>query len=378
MTLSYKILFTCCLLSVLLTNCKKDDSLKHEDLSAANFSQIFENFWNGINTDYVYWDIDTTNWDNKYRQFKPLFEKLDINNTADIDKSVSYFKQMTSSLIDSHFQILGQGGSFQGLNIFPAADRKKASLSYHDPYDYSKLDNKYFDSNTTDTSGTLNIKIATIQKKLLYFSCNEFSLAKAYSSDQNIHSLLDLFFQKATDNITNTAGIIMDVRNNFGGDLVDLNFLISHFLNKPLDFGFSRYKSNLGRLDYTPWIKASINPAQNSKKISCPIIVLVDNYTVSVAEAVAMCIHLLPNSTIIGEQTWGATGPLAPNEIFNDGQFQIGNLFSIYTSSAEFKYIDGKMYEGIGFSPDIPITFNELLLNNGVDSQLEKAISLFK
>lgn len=373
----YKLLCTC-LLSALLTNCKKDNELKPGDQSFSNFNQVFEKFWNGINSNYVYWDIDTTNWDNKYRQFKPLFEKLDVNNTADIDKSVSYFKQMTSSLIDSHFQILGLNGNFQGLNIFPASNRKKASSSYHDPYNYSKLDTKYFDSITTDTSGTLSIKIATIQKKILYFSCNEFSLAKAYSTDQNIHSLFDQFFQKATDDIASPTGIIIDVRNNFGGDLVDLNFLVGHFINASLDFGFSRYKSNLGRLDYTPWIKASIVPALNSKKISCPIIVLVDNYTVSVAEALAMSIHLLPNSTIIGEQTWGATGPLAPNEVFNDGQFQVGNLFSVYTSSAEFKYIDGKMYEGIGFSPDIPIAFNEQVLNKGIDPQLETAISLLK
>lgn len=51
---------------------------------------------------------------------------------------------------------------------------------------------------------------------------------------------------------------------------------------------------------------------------------------------------------------------------------------SIQTSSAKFKYIDGKIYEGKGFPPDYAISFNLSALQNGIDSQLEKAIDLLK
>lgn len=373
--------FSCLAFSLLLSSCKKNDGLNNSGsnpASAANFNQVFESFWNGVNKNYLYWDIDTTNWDKIYYRYKPLFEGLDLNNQADVAKSVSYFKQMTSGLTDSHFQILGLKGNFEGLNIFPAEDKKKALINYHDRYDYSKIDAKYFDNSETAVHGTLNVKTATIHNKITYFSCNEFSLASAYYNNRSVHALIDLFFKKATEDVTNTSGVIIDLRNNFGGDLVDLNFLVGHLITTPLDFGFSRYKSNFGRLDYTPWIKATATPVANSRKINCPVIILVDNYTVSVAEAVAMCMRLLPNSSIIGEQTWGATGPLAESEIFNGGPFQVGNILSIRTSSAEFKYIDGKMYEGMGFPPDIVVPFDIQLVSKEVDLQLEKAISLLK
>src|SRR5258708_14527851 len=119
--------------------------------------------------------------------------------------------------------------------------------------------------------------------------------------------------------------MIMDMRNNHGGDVGDLNFLIGRIISKPLHFGYTRSKSGNGRLAYTPWINASVLPVSESKSFSFPIIVLADNYTASLAETVTMAIHTLPNGKIVGETTWGATGPITNNLVYDDGQFNISN-----------------------------------------------------
>ncbi|HEY4789475.1 MAG TPA: S41 family peptidase, partial [Bacteroidales bacterium] len=147
---------------------------------------------------------------------------------------------------------------------------------------------------------------------------------------------------------------------------------------KPLHFGYTRMKGGNGRLDYTPWINAFVYPEPDAKAIEVPIVILADLNSASLSEAVVMAIKALPNSTFVGETTWGATGPLTDEEVYNDGQFKINDFLTVLTSSCSFKYVDGKIYEGIGFSPDISVPYNSSAISNGKDIQLEKAISILQ
>ncbi len=87
-----------------------------------------------------------------------------------------------------------------------------------------------------------------------------------------------------------------------------------------------------------------------------------------------MAIHTLPTGKFIGETTWGATGGITDNVIYNDGQFEIPGMLSVYMASSEFKYLDGKNYEGSGFSPDIVVPFDLSALKAKTDPPLQKAI----
>jgi C-terminal processing protease CtpA/Prc len=86
----------------------------------------------------------------------------------------------------------------------------------------------------------------------------------------------------------------------------------------------------------------------------------------------------MANCKIVGETTFGATGPLVENAVYNDGSFNVSPYITVETSSSEFKYIDGKIYEGKGFAPDFPVSFDRAAINSGIDSQMNKAIMLAK
>jgi C-terminal processing protease CtpA/Prc len=186
--------------------------------------------------------------------------------------------------------------------------------------------------------------------------------------------VLNAFFGQLQNSSGALKGIIIDVRNNPGGEIEDLNFLAGKLVGAPLLFGYSRYKSGDGRLAYTPWIQADVVPPEANKAVTIPITVLADNYSVSLAELFAMVIHTLPNGKVVGETTWGATGPLTDNVVYNDGQFDVGSFLSVYTSSAGFKYADGRRYEGKGFPPDVAVPFDPAALSAGHDPCLEKAL----
>jgi len=172
--------------------------------------------------------------------------------------------------------------------------------------------------------------------------------------------------------------LIIDVRGNGGGDINDLNFLVGRLISSPLKIGYTRYKNGNGRLDYTPWVDASITPQPGARAVTQPVVVLADNFSVSLAELTTMAIHAMPNGKFIGETTWGANGPIAPNKYFNAGQFTAANFLFAYTSSSMFKYIDGNIYEGKGFPPDIAVPFDGRLLSRGDDPSLDAALNLMQ
>lgn len=367
-------------------SCRKDVSIKYTQ-EVSDFSDIFESYWKEMNLNYVYWDNDPTDWDMIYQKYKNEFKLLDINNNSDMQRASELFRGITENLIDGHY-FVDFKDKLSSLNDFsPAYERKIKSRNFHGPYPYLKTDIKYFDMNfhsgfdSTTIPGKLLFAISgTINNRILYFTCNEFYLFKSYNSasENGIKPVLNYFFKQVQNNLNEIKGIIIDVRNNPGGELSDLSFLMGRLTNEALHIGYTRYKNGNGRLDYTPWIKAVINPLQNNTPLSIPIIALTDNFSASLSETIAMSISTLKNGTVIGENTWGATGPITSYEVYNSGQFSIGKFIAITASSSMFKFIDNKSYEGVGFPPDINIPFNREALNSGIDLQLEKAIEILR
>jgi len=370
------------LIPCFLTSCKKQ--ILVIPASPSNSIELFDAFWNKMNINYVYWDIDTTNWDKAYNNYKPKFAQLDLKKSNDLIQSVQYFQEITKGLIDGHYNISFLNSAIANYSVFPSLAKKQKRQDFHLPYYYYQIDSNYLDkdyqigTSYSDSNNPLTVLCGTIENRILFFSCTEFELYKLYHSNtkNDVQTTLQYFFNKLTNLPDNINGIIIDVRGNQGGDLGDLNFFVGHFIESPLHFGYTQTKSGNGRLDYTPWIKAYVNPEPEGKEVSVPIIVLADMSSASLSEAVVMAFKTLPKSLFIGETTWGATGPIAEQDVYNDGQFKIESFLKVTAASCKFKYLDGKIYEGIGFSPDIFVPFNSIAISNREDTQLEEAISL--
>ncbi len=393
------------------SSCHKEISTTNQTGSAAagNFSQVFEDFWTNMNNNYVFWSIDTTNWDNMHTVYAPLFAKLNLYDSADNEKAVGYFKNMVDGLSDSHYTLFPDGGYIQ-----PAHDRKLKNVSFIEnvfgtaPFSPS-IDGHFYYTNALD-SLYLGDKIVGVDttgdnKDMyavagmitgtndLYLSFSKFALAAEYQGGSaKIKAVLDYFFNKL--NSGTVTGLVIDVRGNGGGDIQDLNFLVGSLISSPLQFGYTRSKSGTGRLDYTPWAPAIVTPRAGATAFTKPIVVLADGESVSMAEITTMALKQLPNTKVVGDTTWGANGPLTDNSVFNAGSFNFGKVFTnietgnatyygnAYTSSTMFKYIDDKIYEGKGFPPDYEVkqTLNTVFLrNNNIDDpQLDKALSLLQ
>ncbi|TKK69914.1 hypothetical protein FC093_07505 [Ilyomonas limi] len=370
------------LLVLFISSCTKsiENVSRPENYYPGTFSDVFEAFWTGMNNNYIFWDIDTTDWDAMYRRYQPVFARLNINDSADVRKSVNYFRLMTQGLVDSHYNLSFGYGAVADSSIDPAYSRKMDTIHRHVFYPQYVVG--YMDDgvdgidNSTDPNEVRYAIAGTINKNILYFYCNIFELKSSYESSTNndIKKVLDYFFAKLA-NPEGLKGVIIDVRGNPGGEVTDLNFLLGKMVSSPLTFGYTRYKSGNGRLDYTPWAPAVITPQAGSKGLNIPVIALADAWSVSLAELTTMAIHTMPNGKFIGETTWGANGPISSNQNYNGGQFTASDFLYAYTSSSEFKYLDNNIYEGKGFPPDIAVPFNENYLSQKRDAALEAAIT---
>ncbi|PWT74828.1 MAG: hypothetical protein C5B59_10280 [Bacteroidetes bacterium] len=386
------ILLTSASAMLFFSACKKEISTPNPPSSytGSNFNDLFDAFWNGMNNNYVFWDIDTTNWDRVYNQYKPIFANLNIYSDNDVRSSVNYFRQMVAGLIDGHYNItFPKSQLLSDSSIDPAFDRKRNTPGYHDPiplgYFFFDLPKIFLDSGYVegvDSTHTARLAVAvsgTINHNILYFYFNTFELQALYLTPGSaVQAVIKNFISSISPISPSVKGIILDLRGNGGGDVNDLDFLVGRMIDKPLKFGYTRAKNGQGRLDYSPWAPAIVTPQPGSSAISIPIIVIADNFSASLSEITTLAIKTLPNGKFLGETTWGANGPLAPNVYFNGGQFTAGTILtlSVFTSSTMFKYINDQIYEGKGIPPDVAVPDNLNSLKRGIDLQVAQAVSL--
>ncbi|KIO78994.1 hypothetical protein TH53_00470 [Pedobacter lusitanus] len=363
-----------------------------ERYTQTNFADIFQSYWTGMNNSYIFWDIDHTNWDDVYKKYKPIFAKLNANDSTDIRKAYTYFKEMTSNLVDSHYTLKFNNDYLQDSAwIQPARSRHEKQPGYHGGFGKNffkyTLMKKYLDTGamfgdvtTYDRNYVYAVAGKIKANNILYLHFNTFYLKEVYGYTGNFSLAIRRTLQYYLDQVRNPAGlrgIIIDVRSNGGGQLADLDFLIGPLTDKSYVIGATRGKSGTGRLDYGPWIDAKVN-ATGANAFTAPVIILADVNSISMSEMTTMAIKALPsgNGKFVGEQTWGGTGPLSRNEFFNSGQFSTGFFRSVYTSSLMMRDKDGKIYENIGLSPDIEVKYDAAAIALGNDPQLERAINL--
>ena len=378
--------------ALFFSSCRKDFTNVEvpENYVGGSMSDVFESYWNGMNNNYVFWAIDTTNWDRMYTIYKPVFASLNINDSNDVRKSINYFRQMTDGLVDSHYN-LSFGDPAADSSVSPSYDRKLRAGILRQRYVFYGYDANYYLDSTSIVGGIDSVNLlegdtteavaGTIGNgKVLYLGFNQFNLKTSYqaSNDNGVKRALQFFITYLHNPPSNFKGVVVDVRGNPGGSIQDLNFLVGNLISSKQKVGYTRYKSGNGRLDYTPWADAIVTPQTGAKAVTVPVVALTDIWSTSMAELTAMSIHTLPNGHTVGELTWGANGPLTANEILNGGQFTAANFTFVYTSSSMFKYIDNNIYEGKGFPPDYPVPFNLTDFQTSGDKQLEKALSLMQ
>jgi hypothetical protein len=401
-----------------------------------DFASVFESFWTGMNNNYVFWDVDPTDWDAVYDKYQPKFALLNIDSLSDKIKAYEYLTEMTANLVDGHYVIQINEDFLKYSNgrqiaINPAATRHENEPDYHTDDNLNQyrfwgtFANKYlrddYQKGIAEVSKgnilqVLSGKVADTEKNILYFHFSGFNFWGYFSALANYGSVRDsvnpaAHFVSITDLLADffTAledhsldGVVIDLRANGGGYNDDLNWLYgSKLVGKPFTIGSFRNKAGEGRLDYStkvPFVVAPLEEVCSAKElaifptgfaattthpVTAPIVALADVNSVSNGEIMTMAISALPNGYFVGETTWGGHGSLMESAMmsYNGGQFSNNFLSLVYTPYRIFAYTDGVVYEGKGFSPanaprGYEVKYDSAAFAAGNDPQLEKAIEV--
>lgn len=185
------------------------------------------------------------------------------------------------------------------------------------------------------------------------------------------------YFDELYNEILKTDALIIDIRDNGGGNSSHANYLISHFCQQPIPQGSWRspmYIAAHASWNYPPeWYMQTPNPippVRGKEIYQKPIVLLVNATTFSSAENFCVTFKGANRGKIIGTPTGGSTG----NPISIDLGFGLGCRIC---TKHELD-VEGNEFIGLGIQPDIIVEEDiHSFLKNG-DNVIEKALEILR
>ena len=168
--------------------------------------------------------------------------------------------------------------------------------------------------------------------------------------------------------LANTKAIVLDIRNNRGGEVFVMEYIAAHFVSEQKDYMKARTKTGPGPNDLSApkifTIKPFITIPDKMYNYTKPIVLLTNRSSVSAAEWFTIALRTQSHVTHVGTPTCGALSSRKDRPMTN------GWFYSI--SPERVTDINGVCYEGIGISPDE----EHIITNIAGDEQLNHAIKL--
>ncbi len=152
--------------------------------------------------------------------------------------------------------------------------------------------------------------------------------------------------------ISHTDGLIIDLRNNFGGNGEMLGEILSYF------FAIKTYTGKTYNRIENKWTDSYVeNKKQitNGLKLEMPLYILTSNRTFSAAESFAYTLQSMKKAVIIGNTSRGGAHATR--------SFSIGNGFVAFIPYLRGENVTTKTdWEGVGVVPDIKTEDNNCIL----------------
>ncbi len=416
-------ILTITIATIFFASCRKEADYipyvgENSKLAYSTYAEQFHYLWTCLSTAYVFWDVDTVDWDAAYDRYLPRFEALDRKyqdsgyvRTAELEE---LYMGLVGKMRDHHM-------TFAVKNLHPAPGDLTGSVIVRPGLLEVEGRDYYFEGRGTAQAG-LKAFLADITSQYtvadtcsgtayipefgttVYYHYCLFTLADGRQvpylwttnaaltpvmrdmAGSAAYNAIDHWLTAACSTPRNLlAGIILDSRSNGGGYQDDLDYLVGSFINHRISIFKTRYKEGPGRLEFSSWCPYYQNPNPDYHRDitaeGIPYVVITDVNSVSMAEIEPMVIKdVFPTAYIVGERTYGGTGPLQNDAVDLNygapfGDFGNYNHY-VYTSTFE-ALMGGEVREGIGITPDEEV----LRINDPTHSfkpQLDAALNYIK
>lgn len=324
---------------VVMTGCVTEDQF------ADTPRENFEALWRILDEHYCFFDYKQKEYGLDWQRIHAEYSAK-ISDEMDKNAQFEVLGNMTKELRDGH------------VNLYAAHDIARYSRWFEDyPANFSdSLLHRYL-GRAEDYRTTCGLSYRVLDGNIGYVYCGSFASG---IGDGNLHAIVD--YLGACD------GLIIDVRNNGGGQLTAAQDLCAMFVNAPTLVGYMRHKTGRGHNEFSAPQPITIKPAQGLRWQK-PVVVLANRHTYSAANSFVMYMRALPQTTVIGDRTGGGSGMPFSSELPNGNaiRFSACPMYDTEMQDSEF-----------GIDPDIHVDITSEDYQRSVDTILEKAISFLR
>ena len=158
-------------------------------------------------------------------------------------------------------------------------------------------------------------------------------------------------------------GLIIDIRNNGGGDLTTAEKLAGRFVQEKTLVSYIQHKTGKGHNDFSSLEARYLEPSSNIRWHK-PVCVLTNRSVFSAANDFAVMMHTLPNVKLVGDHTGGGSGMPMSNSLPNG--------WSVRYSACPM-YDSKKQQTEFGIDPDVKVALTDEATAQGIDLIIEAA-----
>jgi len=309
----------------------------------------FEIFWKDFDRYYAQFSLRNIDWDSVYALYRPQ-----ISPSTTDRQLFNILSNIVLGINDKHVCLYTPLGNVYWKNPYPSSYPSKGLVN---PYKYVRWG-------------------ATQNSVIEYWNCQDtaigYIIIPSFLGDGEGLSMADPRYSVIDDILSqwkNMKGIVIDVRGNGGGNVSNTEIVASRFADQSHIHSYYRQKIGPGKSDYSSWKSRSIEP-EGPYQFLKPVVVLTSRATMSAAEYFVMAMHVLPHVTIVGDTTAGGIGNPVDRELLNGWTYRLSTEID---ADAQ-----GRIIEGVGVFPDVPVQTTADDAANGIDRILEKGIDIIK
>lgn len=300
----------------------------------------FEIFWKDFDRHYGLFEARGWDWEAMYAAYRPQVTP----RTTD-EELYEIFRQMVADLNDSHTFIYWPGKAFFSGNS-EEDDRIEAEFSYELLLrDHVEI---------IDSSGDEEFAYGIIRGK---------DIGYLYLGGMDIED--PNFGDRLLRDIGDKAALIIDLRNNTGGDDEVGAALAGRFADREELIYTVEERNGPAHDNFGDKLEYFVRP-RGSEKFIKPVVILTDKITVSAAEVALIYFKALPHVTQIGTATSGDFSDTGMRRFLPNG-------FQYQYSIMQFLLPDGTSLDGVGHVPDIEIRNSAMDIEAGRDLVMERA-----
>lgn len=302
---------------------------------------LFEQVWREVDRHYSFFVLKSVNWDSLHRVYAPRAA------AAPTDRALSdVLGEMLAELRDLHVNLFTPGRSYRytGHDLRPA---------HFDPV---LVRAAYVVDRRTTPRRTM--QYGHIAPDLGYIWIPGFG-GSGFGEE----------LDTALARLRGVAGLIIDVRDNQGGNNQNSLDVASRFADRERIISWAVFRSGPRHDDFTPPRPRQVRPA-GPHRFDRPVVVVTNRLCASSTEDFVLAMRGIPSVTVVGDSTAGAAGIPLTRELPNGWTYR-------FSQSIEFT-ADRQPYEGIGLAPDVWVQGSREALVAGKDEILDSALSIIR